>query len=70
MLITKTHYDVQTSATGQGKMRIYVIAPTVPGYPHAKFPGVVVFRYASAARTRHPGARFVRISRSAARFIR
>ncbi|KZW02342.1 dienelactone hydrolase [Exidia glandulosa HHB12029] len=43
MLITKTHYDVETSASGKGKMRIYVIAPTVPGYPNAKFPGVVVF---------------------------
>ncbi|KAH7100172.1 dienelactone hydrolase [Auriculariales sp. MPI-PUGE-AT-0066] len=42
MLITKTHHDVQTN-TARGPMRIYVISPSIPGYPRARFPGVVVF---------------------------
>lgn len=42
MLITKTFHDVQTQSA-RGPMRIYVIAPTIPGYPNAKFPGVVVY---------------------------
>jgi carboxymethylenebutenolidase len=41
MLISKTHYDLPTK---QGtKIRIFVIAPNIPDYPQAKFPGVVVF---------------------------
>ncbi|EAS37111.3 dienelactone hydrolase [Coccidioides immitis RS] len=43
MLIQESHYDVKTSAAGEGSMRIYVFHPTIPGYPKAKFPGVVVF---------------------------
>jgi carboxymethylenebutenolidase len=42
MLVTKSFQDVVTS-NDRGVMRIYVIAPTIPGYPDAKFPGVVVF---------------------------
>ncbi|KAB8213459.1 Delta(24(24(1)))-sterol reductase [Aspergillus novoparasiticus] len=30
-------------ADGNGTMRIYVFHPTIPGYPKARFPGVVVF---------------------------
>ncbi|KAF9569620.1 dienelactone hydrolase [Agrocybe pediades] len=41
MLIDKTFHDVPTK--NGGSVRIYVIAPVVPQYPHAKFPGVVVF---------------------------
>ena len=41
MLINKTHHDVPTS--GGTTMRVFVLSPVVPNYPHAKFPGVVVF---------------------------
>ncbi|KAL7285275.1 hypothetical protein ACG7TL_000369 [Trametes sanguinea] len=44
MLITKTHYDIPTKLDPNGRpIRIFVIAPNVPGYPNAKFPGVVCF---------------------------
>ncbi|EJF66652.1 dienelactone hydrolase [Dichomitus squalens] len=44
MLITKTYHDVPTKLSPNGRpIRIFVIAPNVPGYPNAKFPGVVVF---------------------------
>ncbi|KAI0735216.1 dienelactone hydrolase [Earliella scabrosa] len=44
MLITKTHHDVPTKLDRNGRpIRIFVIAPAVPGYPNAKFPGVVCF---------------------------
>lgn len=44
MLITKTFHDVQSALDNAGRsIRIFVIAPTVPNYPQAKFPGVVVF---------------------------
>ena len=39
MLITKTHYDVPAKLDGGKPIRIFVIAPSVPGYPNAKFPG-------------------------------
>jgi hypothetical protein len=40
MLIQKTAHDVQTKhGEGVRPMRIYVISPNVPDYPHAKFPG-------------------------------
>ena len=40
MLITKTHHDVPTKLDRNGRpIRIFVIAPAVPGYPNAKFPG-------------------------------
>ncbi|KAJ5518486.1 C-24(28) sterol reductase [Penicillium expansum] len=43
MLIQESYHDVPTTADGQGTMRIYVFHPTIPGYPNARFPGVVVF---------------------------
>jgi carboxymethylenebutenolidase len=44
MLIKESYRDVSTTADGKkGTMRIYVIEPNLPDYPHAKFPGVVVF---------------------------
>ncbi|GBE78279.1 dienelactone hydrolase [Sparassis latifolia] len=44
MLITKSYHDVPSSLDPNGRpLRIFVIAPSVPGYPHAKFPGVVCF---------------------------
>lgn len=41
MLIDESHQDVSTQAGGN--MRIFLFKPTIPGYPKAKFPGVVVF---------------------------
>ncbi|KNG87720.1 dienelactone hydrolase family protein [Aspergillus nomiae NRRL 13137] len=43
MLIQESFHDVPTKADGNGTMRIYVFHPTIPGYPKARFPGVVVF---------------------------
>jgi len=44
MLITKTYHDVPSQLSPNGSpVRIFIIAPNVPGYPQAKFPGVVVF---------------------------
>jgi len=42
MIITKSFHDVPTKH-GEHPIRIYVIAPVVPNYPQAKFPGVVCF---------------------------
>ncbi len=40
MLITKTHYDLPTKLDPNGRpIRIFVLSPTVPNYPNAKFPG-------------------------------
>lgn len=45
MLITKTYHDVPSKLDPNGRpIRIFVIAPSVPSYPNAKFPGVVCFR--------------------------
>ena len=45
MIITKTWHDVPTKLDANGRpIRIFVISPVVPNYPHAKFPGVVCFR--------------------------
>ncbi|PPJ50584.1 hypothetical protein CBER1_06283 [Cercospora berteroae] len=41
MLITEIHKDVATKAGGD--MRVFLFHPTIPNYPKAKFPGVVVF---------------------------
>ncbi|KAF2274479.1 alpha/beta-hydrolase [Westerdykella ornata] len=41
MLIKESHTDVSTQAGGT--MRIFLFHPIIPGYPKAKFPGVVVF---------------------------
>ncbi|EMD41825.1 dienelactone hydrolase [Gelatoporia subvermispora B] len=43
MLITKTYHDIPTTLDGGRPIRIFVISPSVPGYPNAKFPGVVCF---------------------------
>ncbi|KAI0732349.1 dienelactone hydrolase [Fomitopsis betulina] len=44
MLTKTTYYDVPSKLDPTGnKIRIFVISPNVPSYPHAKFPGVVVF---------------------------
>jgi len=43
MIITKTYHDVPSQLDDSRPVRIYIIAPTIPGYPQAKFPGVVVF---------------------------
>ncbi|KAI9063018.1 dienelactone hydrolase [Trametes sanguinea] len=44
MLINKTHYDIPTKLDPNGRpIRIFVIAPNVPGYPNAKFPAAVPF---------------------------
>ncbi|GAA5922952.1 carboxymethylenebutenolidase [Sporobolomyces koalae] len=40
MLISQTESVVETST---GPMTIYWITPRIPGYPNAKFPGVVVY---------------------------
>lgn len=40
MLITKSYHDVPTKLDPNGRpIRIFIIAPNVPGYPNAKFPG-------------------------------
>ncbi|KAK3658454.1 hypothetical protein LTR56_001865 [Elasticomyces elasticus] len=41
MIITESHVDVPTQHGGD--MRIFLFTPTIPNYPNAKFPGVVVF---------------------------
>ncbi|KAJ2913409.1 hypothetical protein MD484_g7017, partial [Candolleomyces efflorescens] len=47
MLVTKTYQDIPTKLDANGRpIRIFVIAPNLPNYPQAKFPGVVVFRHA------------------------
>jgi len=44
MLISQTFHDIPTKFDPAGRpIRIFVIAPTVPNYPQARFPGVVVF---------------------------
>ena len=41
MLITTDFHDVPTKlAKNERPIRIFVISPTVPGYPQAKFPGM------------------------------
>ena len=40
MLIKTTYHDVPSKLDPNGrKIRIFVISPNIPGYPHAKFPG-------------------------------
>ncbi|KAF3403315.1 putative carboxymethylenebutenolidase [Talaromyces pinophilus] len=59
MLIKESHVDVPTKAGGQdGTMRIYIFHPTIPGYPNARFPGVVVF--SEIYQVTGPVARFAR----------
>ncbi|EAT91650.2 hypothetical protein SNOG_00155 [Parastagonospora nodorum SN15] len=56
MLITETHKDVPTKAGGD--MRIFLFHPSIPNYPKAKFPGVVVF--SEIYQVTGPVARFAR----------
>lgn len=58
MLIKEYHHDVPTVADGNGSMRIYVFHPSIPGYPNARFPGVVVF--SEIYQVTGPVARFAR----------
>ncbi|KAI9815752.1 MAG: hypothetical protein M1827_002148 [Pycnora praestabilis] len=58
MLIQETHRDVPTSADNAGSMRIFLFHPTIPNYPHAQFPGVVVF--SEIYQVTGPVARFAR----------
>jgi carboxymethylenebutenolidase len=39
MLITKTYQDVPSKLDGGKPIRIFIIAPNLPNYPNAKFPG-------------------------------
>jgi len=43
MLIQESHKDVSTKVDSSGTMRIFLFHPTIPNYPQARFPGVVVF---------------------------
>jgi carboxymethylenebutenolidase len=44
MLIKTSYRDVPTtSGSKPGTIRIYLIEPSIPSYPQAKFPGCVVF---------------------------
>ncbi|KAI3327576.1 dienelactone hydrolase [Xylariaceae sp. AK1471] len=44
MLIKESHADVQTKVDGkETSMRIFVFHPTIPQYPNARFPGIVLF---------------------------
>ncbi|KAG7883033.1 hypothetical protein KL906_003207 [Ogataea polymorpha] len=56
MLITESYKDVKTSKGDT--MRIYTFHPKIPGYPRAKFPGVVV--YSEIYQVTGPVARFAK----------
>ncbi|KDQ12959.1 hypothetical protein BOTBODRAFT_34100 [Botryobasidium botryosum FD-172 SS1] len=44
MLISKTYHDIPSQLSQNGApVRIFIIAPNIPSYPQAKFPGVIVF---------------------------
>ncbi|KAK3372897.1 dienelactone hydrolase [Lasiosphaeria ovina] len=59
MLINESHADVQTTANGkETSMRIFLFHPTIPGYPNARFPGVVLF--SEIYQVTGPVARFAR----------
>ncbi|KAK0723239.1 dienelactone hydrolase [Lasiosphaeria miniovina] len=59
MLIKESHADVQTTANGtETSMRIFLFHPTIPGYPNARFPGVVLF--SEIYQVTGPVARFAR----------
>jgi carboxymethylenebutenolidase len=59
MLIKESHADVQTTVDGkETSMRIFVFHPTVPQYPNARFPGVVLF--SEIYQVTGPVARFAR----------
>ena len=56
MLITEGYHDVQTSYNTT--LRLYTFHPKIPGYPNAKFPGVVV--YSEIYQVTGPVARFAK----------
>ncbi|KAL1301497.1 hypothetical protein AAFC00_005741 [Neodothiora populina] len=56
MLIQESYKDVPTKAGGN--MRVFIFHPTIPNYPQAKFPGVVVF--SEIYQVTGPVARFAR----------
>ncbi|KAM7199616.1 putative Carboxymethylenebutenolidase [Rhypophila sp. PSN 637] len=59
MLIKESHADVQIVANGkETSMRIFLFHPTIPGYPNARFPGVVLF--SEIYQVTGPVARFAR----------
>ncbi|KAK5661016.1 hypothetical protein OQA88_12395 [Cercophora sp. LCS_1] len=59
MLIQESHTDVDVTVDGKTtSMRIFVFHPTVPGYPKARFPGVVLF--SEIYQVTGPVARFAR----------
>ncbi|KAK4107545.1 alpha/beta-hydrolase [Canariomyces notabilis] len=59
MLIKESYADVQTFADGkESSMRIFLFHPTIPGYPNARFPGVVLF--SEIYQVTGPVARFAR----------
>ncbi|KAK3387431.1 Alpha/Beta hydrolase protein [Podospora didyma] len=59
MLIKESYADVQTTANGkETSMRIFIFHPTIPGYPNARFPGVVLF--SEIYQVTGPVARFAR----------
>ncbi|KAK3314812.1 dienelactone hydrolase [Apodospora peruviana] len=59
MLIKESHADLQTTSNGkESSMRIFLFHPTIPGYPNARFPGVVLF--SEIYQVTGPVARFAR----------
>ncbi|KAL5594075.1 hypothetical protein BROUX41_001122 [Berkeleyomyces rouxiae] len=59
MLIKESHVDVPMSVDGkETSMRIFVFHPTIPQFPNAKFPGVVLF--SEIYQVTGPVARFAR----------
>ncbi|ODQ65345.1 alpha/beta-hydrolase [Nadsonia fulvescens var. elongata DSM 6958] len=56
MLIKESYVDIKTSL--DTTMRVFIYHPSIPGYPHAKFPGVVV--YSEIYQVTGPVARFAR----------
>ncbi|KAI1162641.1 dienelactone hydrolase [Nemania serpens] len=59
MHIQESHTDVQTTVDGkETSMRIFVFHPTIPQYPNARFPGVVLF--SEIYQVTGPVARFAR----------
>ncbi|KUI53223.1 Putative carboxymethylenebutenolidase [Cytospora mali] len=59
MLIKEFHADVTTTVNGvESPMRIFVFHPTIPQYPNARFPGVVIF--SEIYQVTGPVARFAR----------
>ncbi|CAG8745837.1 11279_t:CDS:2, partial [Acaulospora colombiana] len=59
MLISKSYHDIPSKLSPNGHPnRIFVISPVVPGYPKARFPGVVVFRVSEIYQVTGPVERF------------